>query len=774
MQILVGPSGSGRTERLLNIAREALATGRRVGWIGLPAQRSAVLHRLTRGTATLGFEFLNIQQIYYQVLVRGGELRTVLRGSARLAIIAQALAEVRGRTPTPGEAKLFGSVISEVKRYGVPREELPESDPEARVFKAVLEHYEVLKDDAWDYEDYRLQALEHARVQPVVVPWQTLILDGVREVNPRDLELLELLGRQLDVWVSLPQCPEGFEAAETLPPRAGAVRQVFKHANVVAEARWVLRSVKCDLAGGIPPHELAVITPRNQQRALLALANEFGVPLVDEAPHRLETELSIRTFLDLLDLPDDPNPGRLVDIPLLKPLVDYALTLNLTGRDALTRAADEVGPRETLEYILGLLTVTGDELSWAEGLLKRLPDLYHPARQELLKRGLEQHRDTLLQKAREALLIAPGDDFRSWWAALIRDTQLRHAPPAGVSLLNEVTVSGRRFTKAYLTGAIEGAYGAQEQEDYFFPEEERQPLSSVLRRRVLPQRYQGRSALIHEELLHRAEMVVVTYPEAGPGGRLEPSRSLIGEQVDEPPDLPAGCRTDMTEPVGFKPAITPVTLAQPTVQQLAEYQICRFKVWADVRVGSKPSKPLWWWSFKRALCRDESLTEKRLEELKADFPEAVAWLEAHRERLMRLRYKREKQHDGLLVQVDAIGRTDRTVEIYRFTNPGERSESNAKEYFKRHWMDLVAAKLVLDAHPGAYDDAKVYLWPLLGEPLFPYKQGFTASFDYLVRTLKDAKQALATYGRDDITPTPEYNLCGYCTHHALCRVGRQP
>ncbi|HNR00005.1 MAG TPA: hypothetical protein PKN52_08375, partial [Trueperaceae bacterium] len=69
LAVTVGPPGSGRTERMLAAARAACDAGKRVWWVGLPAQRAHVLHRLTaNGYAALGFEFMSAQQLYYRLL----------------------------------------------------------------------------------------------------------------------------------------------------------------------------------------------------------------------------------------------------------------------------------------------------------------------------------------------------------------------------------------------------------------------------------------------------------------------------------------------------------------------------------------------------------------------------------------------------------------------------------------------------------------------------------------------------------------------------------
>ena len=56
--LTASPPGSGRTPAMVGLARAACSHGKRVWWVGLPAQRAYVLHELTAGGATvLGLEF---------------------------------------------------------------------------------------------------------------------------------------------------------------------------------------------------------------------------------------------------------------------------------------------------------------------------------------------------------------------------------------------------------------------------------------------------------------------------------------------------------------------------------------------------------------------------------------------------------------------------------------------------------------------------------------------------------------------------------------------
>ena len=85
--------------------------------------------------------------------------------------------------------------------------------------------------------------------------------------------------------------------------------------------------------------------------------------------------------------------------------------------------------------------------------------------------------------------------------------------------------SGRRFRRAYLLGAAEGAYRVGEAEDYFVPEEDRRALAHSFAELGLPRRFLGRDQALKAELLTRAEVLVAAAPKPIRGARWRPTRS---------------------------------------------------------------------------------------------------------------------------------------------------------------------------------------------------------------------------------------------------------
>jgi hypothetical protein len=213
---VVGPPGAGKTQRAVAAARAAAAKGRRVVWVGLPAQRDQVLRRLVADGPLLGVEFLTFQQLALLHLGRAGHLRPQLVGTARLALVAEALAQRAGALPTPGEAQLFARAIAEAKRHGLSADDLgahaaamaaegeQRAGAEVARWAEVAALYEALKGPAWDDDDVRAAAGAAAAAATVEerrrwVAADLLVVDGWRELPPADVAWLRSLAAATEV-----------------------------------------------------------------------------------------------------------------------------------------------------------------------------------------------------------------------------------------------------------------------------------------------------------------------------------------------------------------------------------------------------------------------------------------------------------------------------------------------------------------------------------------------------------------------------------------------
>jgi ATP-dependent helicase/nuclease subunit B len=331
MQLLIAPPASGKTSYLLKLARAAARAGKRVWWVGLPSQRSYVYRRATEAGALLGLEFLSSQQVYYRLLANALKLKPLVVGTGRLALVGEALLNLRQELPSPGEARLFATAIAEAKRFGVTHKGICGGDAESQRLRDIFRIYESLKGERWDYDDFRSEALKLAETLEKKPEADLIIVDGFREIGPLEWRIYQALSNHTEVWLSLPEAPPETVSSKLMllerPQNAHTYQTKFYRApNPVTEARWVLRSLKKDLAEGAEPLELAVILPEREIKAFLALADEYGLPMMDETPKALADTLAGSVLLDLLELPDYPTASKLLAIPELNNLANAALT----------------------------------------------------------------------------------------------------------------------------------------------------------------------------------------------------------------------------------------------------------------------------------------------------------------------------------------------------------------------------------------------------------------------------------------------------------------
>ena len=763
LNLLVGPPGAGKTTRLLEVALAATRAGKRVWWVGLPSQRSYLYTRATAHGAVLGLEFLSSQQVYYRLLAAALKLKPLLVGTGRIALVGEALLTCYGELPAPGEARLFTRAIAEAKRFGLEPQTLPQTDRESKRLREVFRTYEQLKGERWDYDDFRREAFVLASQNVTEPEADLLVIDGFRELGPLELGLYRALSRHTETWVSLPEAPPGMVATETLPPRVSAHVTVHHAANPVAEARWVLRALKRDLAEGADPLSLAVILPEQEVRAFAVLADEYGVPLMDETPKALADTPGGRLLLDLLELPDYPTPSRLLAIPELIPLANAALKRNLGGREALSQLAKELGLERPLSFWLARLEAPGNELEWARELLESLPELT----KRTPERGWDGFKAHALERAKEAAQLAQGPQFRAWWGALLQETAVFDRPRGGVALLTPNLASGRRFRRAYLLRALEGVYNAGEHEDYFIPEEGRGNLAEIFEHFGLPKRFLGRDPLLLEELQTRADEVVIVYPEADQGGPRVAEVSLTAGAVPLT-ELPAGSALEAGKRSRFAAPLTPVSLKRPNVKQLARFDMCGFRFWAERFTEVEPA---WWRELVFELRSFERLNGARLQTLHMNFPGAAPWLDEVETTLLPLTfgYTLSSPDDGPYAILDAVGRRGDHYRVYTFTEPGELSAADAKRFAERSGrLHELWAAAELFARGAA--SVELYLWPVLGQPVSVYDAGVLRPTRAMLKRQQQAARLYERFTEGEMEPKPGFG-CRECGVFDLCRVG---
>ncbi len=783
MKLLVAPPASGKTSYLLELARITASKGKRVWWVGLPSQRSYVYRRATEVGALLGLEFLSSQQVYYRLLANALKLKPLVVGTGRLALVGEALLNLRQELPSPGEARLFATAIAEAKRFGVTHKGIYGSDSESQRLRDVFRIYESIKGERWDYDDFRSEALKLAEHLEKKLEADLIIVDGFREIGPLELRIYKALSKHTEIWLSLPDVPpeisglnvtllEPFTKAPLNKGGQGGIC-FYRAPNPVTEARWVLRSLKKDLAEGVDPLDLAVILPEREIKAFLALADEYGVPMMDETPKALADTLAGSVLLDLLELPDYPTASKLLAIPELNNLANAALTKGVAGLEAINVLATTLEDEAPWKKWLGLLEVPENELVWAESLLEStLPDIRKEVTTTLKWNDFKKH---ALQRAKEASTLAKGSSFRAWWAALLQETFLFDAPKGGVALLTQNLSSGRRFKKAYLMRVTEGAYTVGEGEDYFIPEEERVILSTSFEKLGLPKRFLGRDQALYAELLTRAYEMIVTYPEADQGGPLVSEVGIIDmKKVERLPLLPAASRLELASEASYKASVVQLPLGHISLQKLQRYSECAFRYWAEERLPLSDPLP-WWREMLDEMRQYKRLNVARLEVLKTNYPQAAVWLADNAEKLSGLEFGVSLPEDssGFSAYIDAATRSEKEISFYRFVQPAMFSEqSDAAKYIDNRWNELWAAGYMLERYKGRISKVNVYVWNVLGSALEVYTGGITYTWRRIQTKKQKIDEAFSRFDAGDVSEKYGYH-CRECRVFDICREGKR-
>jgi hypothetical protein len=522
--------------------------------------------------------------------------------------------------------------------------------------------------------------------------------------------------------------------------------------------------------------DLAVILPEREVKAFLALADEYGVPLMDETPKALADTLAGRLLLDLLELPDYPTASRLLAIPDLTPLANAALLRGVAGLEAITVLAETLGLQESWRKWLGLLEVPDNELKWAERLLNTsLPELRYDLTDDKLK--WEQFKKHALQRAKEASTLAKGASFRKWWSALLQETFVFDSPRGGVALLTHKLASGRQFKKVYLMHAVEGAYTVNEGEDYFIPEEDRQSLNKTFERLGLPKRYLGRDDGLYKELRTRGNEVIITYSEANQGGTLEVNLDLIGvnpKEVEPLPELEAGSRLELETVESYRADLRPLFFKSIGLQKLMRYDDCAFRYWAEEQRLEAEAKP-WWLNLLDQMRDYKKLNPARIEVLKAEYPEAANWLADYADTFMVLNFGESlsPDHDAPFAYLDAAGRRGTEVHFYRFVAPGRiKDQSEAGKYIDGRWNELWAAGHMLERFVGRITRVSVLVWPVQGQAIEAYDGGITYVWRRIANRQEKIAHAFNRFQKGDISPNPGFR-CRECAVSDICRHGQR-
>ncbi len=741
LYLVQGPPASGKTAWALEWARALLVEKRRVYWVGLPHQRAQVLARLGQGGGALGLEYTLFQGLYYQVLARARRLKPLVNGAARVALVAEALLEEEGRVG-PGLARLFARAIAELKRLGLGPEDLPQEGEAGRLAR-VYRAYEALKGPAWDYDDFRREALGHS-----LPPGAALAVDGFRELtSPLELRFLLGVAREAPVLLTLEVLPPWWDRVYGEAGGDGVLRErvrleakaptwrLWAFPNAVEAARYALAHLKrALLEEGLGLGEVYLVAPEDRIPGLLRLGEEYGLPLEDGRYRGLgETEAGER-LLALLH--PRPSGGEVLAVAwpeAVLPLGLRALKEGLLGEEALGGLAREMGLEAAWRAFLDLRAPRPgeDPLAWGGRVLGAL--------------GVEP-KEAYLEALRLALKASPDPgEAPAWWRSHLLEARFPPAYPRGIPVLPPGLALGVRARRVYLLDWALGRYTLGEGEDYFLSEEEREALG-------LPPRLRGLDLLLWQELAHRGEEVYLLYPQADlgedlrpipyPQGVWGPPPPLGGGRVQEVPLSPP--LVLRTPPRAWSLEglrwLAPGSKACPFRARLHEAGVSTWR-------GERRRKG-WgmWFQDREALLKD---------------PRVRAWYLKHKARLEALTPREIPTKPPLKPFTVRVQEEGGRFHLYLFLPP--RAEARLDP--DRDWKEAGAALALGRAAP-----VEVWAWPWLEDPVPLPPEEWRGALEKVRDQVALLWSQLETLVQAGFAPRPG-QACRTCALEDVCRKG---
>lgn len=779
LHLITGPAGSGKTRKLMQLAHKITEKRGQVYWIGLPHQRARTLTRLAAATGTLlGIQFFTLQQLYYRLLENHPGVKPLAGPGLQLAHVAQAIHAARGRTPTPGEASLYHRAIKEAKRAGLTAGQLPQGTQAERDLAEIYASYVRVNGKTWDYEDYRAHALEQLDRPKVSLP--RIVIDGFIELHPTDVQVIQALARHTGVYLALQTAPETLEVddLERLSAPLENTTHAYALANPVQETRWVLRSLKRDLANGTPMHELLVITPERHKGAFLALAPEYGVPLTPATPVTLGETPAGRLLKRLLTFANAPDRHTLHAIHALQPIAAELTRRNVHGREATNAIAAELGLTETLDAWAARLTPPTDASdlpTWARGMLELLTELDPSIKANA--DAWERTRESLLLRGSEASVITAGPAVAVWWAHLLDLYPDPSDRPRGIPLATPLEATGLTTAKAYITRGNAGEHTADQGEDYFVPEDVRADPGELAAGR-LPKRITGRTRSLLAHLKHRGHDVVITYPLADQDGPLAPEKALAGESVTPAPALPAASvRETRGGNTAYQPTYAPIQDERGVrVSALETFLQCPFRARFENLVDDDQPAP--WRQVLYDLLAQPKLDDERIDQIAKRHPNYAPWLERHRTRLKRLTLQhRLDLGDNVYARVHGIftdANDEKRLHLVWFGNPETTDQEALEKRTKESWERKSAIHQALDTYPVTR--VAVSVWPIGFDPVLTLEathdreQANALGITHTGKLTKpNVAATLKRYAEGDTTPKGGWH-CRECRLRDVSRV----
>ncbi len=360
--LLIGPPGSGKTTRALQLVAVAVDAGRSEEikvLVPTASMKNHLIHVLAKRELMVPGDVVSTLSEFVRdatpgLREAGGAVADrLLRG----AIERSARGEFVSRSGSTGLRNRLSALTSEFWAAGADNLQIESAvrNRRQRAFQAVFQAYEEsLEAAGFVHHNQRIARAAAAIRQKGLGPIRTVYVDGFDRFTKQQEELLEALEEQAEELLiampdQLPRYPLDRSKAEYLPSPggSGAAVEIFEASSPRAEILEIARLI---LESGRPLHEHGIVIRSLEQYEPLVreVFGTLGIPFRVWAQGRLVNHGVARHFLAWLRAIDRRFPGEQVLEVLNSPLTPAGSTAE---RDVFDFAARELLPNSGLDFL---------------------------------------------------------------------------------------------------------------------------------------------------------------------------------------------------------------------------------------------------------------------------------------------------------------------------------------------------------------------------------------------------------------------------------------
>lgn len=651
LQLLIGPPGSGKTTRLLELVKQSARHGRDDVRLVVPTTTMAEHLRNELARSGLLVRREAVQTLWRFLGTLTGDLPQAPAATFRF-LVRQAL-EAEGKAfgeirDLPGFQSAVADRLAELAEAGLDAQKaaaLLDSDTGKALSAVYARAEEAVRRRGLYLRAERLRAAAARVAREAVAGVRAFAFDGFFTLTAMEIELIAALGEQHDVIVTLPEWAgteplretlrrRGFIEERCAPLRPRPAIAWFAAPSLIAETEEIARQILEQAAAGRQFRGMAVVM-RSRSRHLPAIQTtfeRFGIPArfyfaepLEEHPAVQRVARLIEAKLSGWDHETTLRACRMGPATAALDRFEFAVFERIPdqGLDSLENLAGDGRLRNLLAALRRLdgdLEGSRPAAEWARRLVA-LSNLFAPARvpepmrhEEALRWRMAAEAVAAFAAALDETAAAIGPETRlelaEFWRearAVLANTALR--PPDHrrnvVHVMDVYEARQWELPVVFVCGLLEGQFPLHHSEDPLLGDAERRRLRELGVRLPTTEEHAAEERFLFELAVTRAtERLVLSYPRYDDRGD-EPLRSFLLEEFlarEQPPQIqPVNARVRSTRPPVPRrvPAIRATELRQRlagrparlSASSIETFLQCPFRFFASYSLGLNEPPP---------------------------------------------------------------------------------------------------------------------------------------------------------------------------------------